>query len=183
VTTNATVRCFFALWPDAAARDALAELAREVAAQARGRAPVAGNIHLTLAFLGNVTPSQGDALREVGAVASASAPPFGFTLDRVGMFRGTGIAWAGTSTPPVELARLVSEMNAVLAARGFMVDPRPFHAHVTLARRCRTRLAEAIATPIAWPVTRLVLIASDLTSGGPHYRELAGWPLSPSAAD
>jgi 2'-5' RNA ligase len=58
-----------------------------------------------------------------------------------------------------------------------VLDPRPFHTHVTLARRCRKRVDVSMAAPIAWPVERLVLNASELAPDGPRYRELAGWTL------
>jgi 2'-5' RNA ligase len=169
------VRAFFALWPDAAARDAVATLAREVAAETGGRAPVAENIHLTLAFLGDVPRVRIAVLQAMGAAAAGMVPAFELSLDRVGTFRGSGIAWIGASDVPTDLARLVAELNAALSGEGFAIDSRAFQAHVTLARRCRKGSRVAIVTPIAWPVTRLVLNASDLGSGGPRYRELGGW--------
>ena len=101
------------------------------------------------------------------------------SLDRVGAFRGAGIAWAGASSVPAELAQLVAQLNDALTAQGFPTDARPFQAHVTLARRCRRQPRANQATPIAWTVATLVLNASDLGSGGPRYRELAAWPLGP----
>ena len=90
-----------------------------------------------------------------------------------------GIAWAGASSVPAELAQLVRQLNDALMAQGFPTDPRPFQAHLTLARRCRRQPRANQAAPIAWTVARLVLNASDLGSGGPRYRELAAWPLGP----
>lgn len=176
-----TVRAFFALWPDAAARDALAELAHAVAVETGGRAPVAQNIHLTLAFLGEVSVARIAALQAIGAAAAAAATAFVVNFDRVGAFRGSGIAWAGASETPAELSRLAAELSAALSAAGFVTDPRPFHAHVTLARRCRRRTGVPLAAPIAWSVARLVLNASDLAPDGPRYRELAGWALGAPA--
>lgn len=177
--TGATVRAFFAFWPDTAARDALARLARVVAAAAGGRGSAGENVHLTLAFLGEVPIARVPVLQAIGAAVAASVGGFDLRLGRVGMFRGSGIAWAGASAPPPDLVRLVTDLNAALAADGFAVDPRPFHVHVTLARRCRRRAEVALPAPIAWTVTRLVLNASDLSSGGPRHRELAAWPLRP----
>lgn len=180
---GASVRAFYALWPTAAARDAVAALAREVAAETGGRAPVAANIHLTLAFLGEVPVARIAALQAMGAAVAGTVPAFELSLDRVGTFRGSGIAWAGAADAPAELTRLVAELNAAFSGEGFAIDSRPFHAHVTLARRCRKGSRVAIVTPIAWPVTRLVLNASDLGSGGPRYRELGGWRLGKPPAN
>jgi 2'-5' RNA ligase len=177
--TDAAVRAFFALWPDAVARDALARLAQEVAALAGGKAPAAMNAHLTLAFLGEVAPPHVPTLLAFGAAAAATVPPFRLVLDRIGAFRGSGIAWAGASVVPAEMTRLGSELSTALAAGGFVLDPRPFHAHVTLARRCRKRVDVSMATPIAWPVERLVLNASELARDGPRYHEVGAWTLGP----
>jgi len=50
--SDATIRLFFALWPDDATRRALAACASAVVAQTGGREVAAGNLHLTLAFIG-----------------------------------------------------------------------------------------------------------------------------------
>lgn len=180
---DVAVRAFFALWPDAVARDALARLAQEVAAQASGKAPAAANVHLTFAFLGEVASSRVPTLLAIGAAAAATGPPFRLVLDRIGAFRGSGIVWAGASMVPAEMSRLVSGLSTALAAGGFVLDARPFHAHVTLARRCRKRVDVSMATPIAWPVERLVLNASELSSDGPRYREIGTWALGRPTAD
>jgi 2'-5' RNA ligase len=177
----ATLRAFFALWPDPAARDALALLTRDVAALAQGHAAPAANLHLTLAFVGDVAPARVTGLCAIGAAVAANASQFTLTLDRTGTFRGTGITWLGTGETPPHLERLGRSLAEGLAAGGFAVEPRAFSPHVTLARRCRTRADVALAAPIAWVANRLVLNVSDLRSGTPTYRELASWPLGARA--
>jgi 2'-5' RNA ligase len=110
-------------------------------------------------------------------------PPFVLTLDRLGVFLRPGIAWAGSSSPPDALVRLVAKLGDGLTARGFRIERRPFHAHVTLARRCRIRAAdpirngEPLSAPIVWNIARATLAASELVSGPSRYRELDGWAL------
>ena len=176
------IRVFFALWPDAAARDALATLAAAVGRQAGGRAPPAGNLHLTLAFVGETPTSRVAALEAIGVAAASAVLPFPLTLDRIGAFPAAGIAWAGPSAPPLEIVQLATRLGEGLAAEGFAVERRALHPHVTLARRCRRRQGDTSTTPITWTVARLALNVSDLSSGGPQYRELAGWPLGSHAA-
>jgi len=127
--------------------------------------------------LRDTDPARVVDLDAIGAAAAAALPPFTLALDRTGTFRGAGIAWAGTSAPPAELLRLVQCLGDALGAAGFPTDRRPFHAHVTLARRCRSTGSDPLAPPIAWTVSRLTLNASELSSGAPRYRELAGWPI------
>jgi 2'-5' RNA ligase len=173
----ATLRVFFALWPDAAARDRIVAMARDVARRFGGRAPRPENHHLTLAFVGEVDACRVDALKRIGAASAESADPFTLNLDRVGGFRASGIAWLGTDSPPPELKQLADVLRGELAANGFAVEARPFRAHVTVARHCLAVAAAPVA-PVAWPATRLSLVASELRPEGSRYRELEGWPLT-----
>jgi len=172
-----TVRVFFALWPDADARDRLAALARDVARRTKGRAPSEGNLHVTVAFIGEVTQDRIEALRGIGAIVAARAEPFVLTLDCTGTFRRTGITWAGCARVPPPLAELARNLFDALAAQSFALEQRPFSPHVTLARRCKAPETGSLAAPIGWTVTRLALDASETQSGGPLYRDLATWPL------
>jgi len=172
----ATLRTFFALWPDAAARDVMAAMARDVARRAGGRAPRPENHHLTLAFVGEVAVQRIDALERIGAAASRSVAPFMLTLDRLGEFHHTGIVWLGADTLPAPLERLVRALRDGLAAEGFPVERRPYRAHVTLVRRCGT-VAPATIAPVAWRVERVTLVASELRPVGSSYCELAAWPI------
>ena len=176
-------RVFFAVWPDAGVRAMLAALAREYAEQTGGRVPAASNLHLTLAFVGDVVASGITTLREIGSAASAVAAPFTLTLDRVGAFRNAGIVWAGASTLPPELERMVQALNDELASAGFPTERRAFQPHVTLARRCRKLARAELAAPIAWRVESLVLNVSEPCGGGVRYRALAQWPLDGLAAE
>jgi 2'-5' RNA ligase len=178
---DASLRMFFALWPDPVARDSLASLARDTAAQAQGRAPAAENLHLTLAFLGDVASNRIAILQAIGLAAAAAAQPFALTLDRVGAFRAAGITWAGASSTPPKLEHLVRFLASALAEEGFSTERRAFQPHLTLARRCRRPTNVEIATPIAWAIERITLNASVPESGGPRYRELGSWQLGPPA--
>ncbi len=173
-----SARLFFALVPDAAARDALAVLAQDVAQAVGGRASRAQTLHVTLAFLGNVPLAQLDALQAIGAHAAAAAAPFVLTLDALGAFRAAGVAWAGTEAVPAALEQVFAALRELLDAGGLPTERRAFHPHVTLARRCARPLPRRGMAPVAWPVDALVLMASDTLPEGPRYRRLASWPLA-----
>jgi 2'-5' RNA ligase len=177
------LRIFFALWPEAGARDALSALARDTAAQAEGRAPSTGNLHLTLAFLGDVAAARIVALQAIGPAVASAVPPFTLTLDRVDAFGDGGIASAGASAPPRELQRLVQLLTGALAKDGFPTERRAFHPHVTLARRCRRPAGTGTIVSIAWRVERITLNASERSPRGPRYCELGAWPLGLRTTD
>ena len=173
----ATLRVFFALWPDAVAGERIAALARDVARRAGCRPLRPENIHLTIAFVGDITVDRLAALESIGAAAARESAPFVLPLDRLGAFRSTGIAWLGTDAPPLELVHLVDTLRQGLAADRFPVEQRSYRAHVTLARRCSS-VAGAMIVPVAWPVEPLTLMASELHPAGSRYRELAAWALA-----
>ena len=146
---------------------------RSVAARTQGRPAPSLNLHVTVAFIGEVDAERIDALRAIGALVAPNVPPFVLTLDRAGTFRGTGIAWAGASSPPPPLVELAQSLADALAAHGFPSDRRAFSPHVTLARRCKAPGLAVLAMPVAWAVTRLALDVSEPGYAAPRYRELA----------
>jgi RNA 2',3'-cyclic 3'-phosphodiesterase len=170
------LRVFYALAPDVAMQRSLGIIARELAARVGGRAIVDANLHLTLAFIGDVAMEKLDVLRAI--VARLPKRAFVLTLDRVGTFRHSELAWIAPSTVPAALAELQSTLVAALSEADFPLETRPFHAHVTLARRCTKRIAGARFTVLAWRVERVALLASIAADGGVSYRELAGVALA-----
>ena len=171
-------RVFFAeVWPDAPARDALDALARGCAAQTGGRAAVSSNLHLTLAFVGEVATSRVTALQPIGLAATAAVLPFTLTLDQIGAFRSAGIAWIGTSTLPPELEQVVRTLNDELERRISDRAPGIPAAYVTPAHAVARQAASLeLAAPIAWRVESVAPNGSESLRGGVRYRALAEWP-------
>lgn len=179
MTDIATRRVFFALWPEAAARKALAAAANAASAVCGGRRQRDEQLHLTLAFLGAVTPAELDTLLAVGQAVRAA--PYALCFDRLGYWRHNRIVWAGCSEVPSSQRRLFAALAETLAAAGFRLDSRPHVPHVTLVRqaRCAAQLPEL--APIPWPVTEFTLVESHLASEGARYEVLARWPLMEGA--
>jgi len=174
-------RLFFALLPDAEACRALATVAAATASATGGRAPPAENLHVTVAFLGQVADERTAAVLAIGARAAANATSFVLELDRAGMFRDAGIAWLGTRAVPQALQDLFEALRADLSTEGFRTERRSFHPHVTLARRALRPPAESGVTPIGWRVDALTLMASKTLPGGARYAAMASWPLRSDA--
>lgn len=166
-------RLFFALWPDAAARRALASLAGEVAGRSGGRAVGEDRLHLTLVFLGEVPRDRIPAAR--AAASGVAVPPFELSLDHIGSFARTGVAWAGVDPPPAELAGLHAALAGRLSEAGFGLEKRAFAAHLTLARRIARPVEGAAIAPIAWRVPEFALVQTQPGDGA--YRTLERWAL------
>jgi len=169
-------RLFFALWPDASTAAALSTLAQQVAAESGGRSTAPGNVHVTLAFLGD-QPRR--IARELSAVAARiSAPAFDLVLDRVDSWRKNAIAWAGVPSVPPPLVELHQAIARALLVSGLEPDERPFAVHVTLARHISTAVRRPLAPPLVWHVTAFALVASELDATGARYRVLSSWQLA-----
>jgi len=174
-----TLRLFFALVPDAHARRSLARRAGDIAQETGGRATRAGNLHVTLAFLGRVPQARTADIEAIGAQAAANAEPFALVLDRVGLFRAAGVAWIGTDDVAPALRQIAGALRDALRAARLPVERRAFHPHVTLARHAvRSPNAEAASPGVRWRVDAIALMASETLPAGAVYRVLASWPLA-----
>jgi 2'-5' RNA ligase len=94
-------------------------------------------MHLTLAFLGNVEAEIQETLSE--KLRAISWKPFFLPLIGLGTFPGKGwpkIIWIGVGSGHPHLFQLHKRVQEALLAAGLEPDLRSFHPHVTLAR-CR----------------------------------------------
>lgn len=175
MTATARQRLFFALWPDDDARRSLARLASARLAPRNGRLVAASNLHLTLEFLGAVDAGMRACAER--AAQSLSAPAFELELQCLGYWPRPRVLWSAPETTPDALTGLVSMLRKALMACGHQPDARPFHAHVTLARKVRGPVNETTHAPVRWPVSDFHLIASETLAQGARYRSLECWPL------
>ena len=175
-------RVFFALWPDAEAKPALSALAAAVARARGGRPTRADQLHLTMAFIGEVAPAAMPLLCAAGVEAAAAAAPFALTLDRSGGAARDGVAWLETTSPPAALMTLHEALAGALRRAGFATEARAFRPHLTLARRCTRPAGPDEAASTSWAVASLALVASTPAPGGSRYETIAEWPLAARVA-
>lgn len=165
---------FFALWPDEETRQALVRVQRQLAA-AGGRPTHALDLHITLAFLGQVA---GDRLDCVYAAADrVRAPPVSFTLTRQGMWPGPRVAWVAPAIVPAALTALVDQLWEGLTGCGFTPEARAYRPHVTLLRKAPRQPATELAEPISWSAQAFVLAQSEAGAAKPSYAIRRSWPL------
>ena len=174
-TEGARQRLFFALWPPDDVRQALAAR-RTVPTPSRARPVPAGNLPLTLVFVGGVT-----ARTRVGMEAAAGTvqgAAFELVLDCLGTWPGPGILWLAPAHPPPALLRLAADLEQALQPCGHVPESRAYRPHVTLARKLRDPMPEVAVPPLRWPVTDFVLVESRSTPAGPRYQTLRRWSLA-----
>ncbi len=165
-------RLFFALWPDAGERRQLAALL-PVLAQGGGRPVPADNLHLTLAFLGQVTPAQRQCME--AWADTLNPPPLELILDRLEHWPGPRIAWLGPSAWPEALDVLAASLAEGMRQCGLQPDTRPYTPHVTLLRKAPGLPAVPTGLPVPWRTRSFVLCESRSDGDGVVYRVLRRW--------
>jgi 2'-5' RNA ligase len=165
-------RVFFALWPDDATRAAISRATREAVRTSGGRPIAKDRLHLTVAFLGELSGAGLEVARQVPPI---SVGAFELALDTFGVWPESKVLWLAPSDPPQALAELESQLWDALIERGFHGEDRIYRPHVTLARRARP--ADGAVEPLRWSVQELALVESFPDRHNVHYEVLERWPL------
>ncbi|WP_338152973.1 RNA 2',3'-cyclic phosphodiesterase [Chimaeribacter arupi] len=106
-------RLFFGLpLPDALQQAVIAWRATAFPAEA-GRPVAAANLHLTLAFLGEVSDRKAEVLAALAG--NIVQPGFPLTLDDLGHWPRPGVVWLGTRRAPRGLLQLATLLRAQAA--------------------------------------------------------------------
>ncbi len=176
------LRLFFALMPDARVLADLEAGIDSLAPHLHGRWVARNNLHLTLAFLGQVPVTTVPRLLEIGDLLARETPAFAMRMDRLGLWKRQEILWMGCRSTPSELQRFHQHLMQRLRAE---VEHLPeldcwggFIPHVTLARKVRGPLPEALPPwHLEWPCSSFSLVQSHLGSGGARYQALHSCPL------
>ncbi|CAM3628349.1 2'-5' RNA ligase [Rouxiella silvae] len=141
-----------------------------------GRPVAAANLHLTLAFLGDVSDQKAGVLREIAT--RIQSPAFSLRLDDLGHWPRPGVVWLGTRRAPLALLQLASLLRSHAARNGCHQSTLPFHPHVSLLRGATRPVALPAATP-QWQLdaTDFSLYESRFHQGRTRYQCLQSWPL------
>lgn len=173
------IRAFFGLPLPEEQREALAGFLARCAEVAPGfRWTPAGNLHLTVRFLGHVEQSLAEGI--AARVEAAHPAAFELALGDIGSFKRGRLArvvWLGLRQGDVDIAPLAQLVEAESVVAGLEPEGRRYHAHLTLARaRARegTALSDLPAPPLlpSWHADELVLFQSHLGRGGSAYDRL-----------
>lgn len=142
------------------------------------------NIHLTLKFLGDITP---DHIDKIGAAMTAAAfefSPVTLSVRGVGVFPGIKrprVIWVGLGGDIRSLFAFQSRLEEKLAGAEFPKDKRPFKAHLTLGRIKQAANPASIRQMITnyaglcseeFTFNQVILFKSDLKPSGAVYSNL-----------
>lgn len=94
------------------------------------------NIHLTLKFLGDISPTNVDILAQMLSVEASQHSPFEIKLGGLGAFpnlKRPRVIWIGIQAPQA-LGSLQRGIEAASATVGYPPENRPFSPHLTIGR-------------------------------------------------
>ncbi|MCW4047511.1 MAG: RNA 2',3'-cyclic phosphodiesterase [Candidatus Bathyarchaeota archaeon] len=140
------------------------------------------NIHVTIRFLGNITPATAEKIFE--EMKKVQFTPFTAKISGIGAFpdvRYPRVVWAGITEGADQLRSIFTQLEPRLRGLGFAPDPKGFSPHLTIARvrsgRNKQQLAEFINKNAKYDFSTinarcLRLKKSVLTPKGPIYSTL-----------
>lgn len=171
------MRLFYALWPDCATQQQWQQELAPLLAPLGGRRIPTENLHMTVAFLGEV---RGDRMNELLRLGDDLAlDPVSLRLDRIEYWKKAGLACLRPSETPAGLARLAGQLNTGLQLSGFAVEQRSFKPHVTLVRNVAIATASLPVWPVLeWQAPALALVRSRPLADGSEYAVLREWALA-----
>lgn len=159
----------------------VASAATAVAASG-GRPIPAGNLHVTLAFLGSVGRARLDSLCAV-VREQVRCAPVRLRFEMLQHWRRPQILCATADAAAVEAAgaaALATHLRETTLAAGFSPDLKPFRAHVTVARKVARAPAEQTMAPVSWNCTAFALVMSKTGPGGSVYSVVESFALDGS---
>jgi 2'-5' RNA ligase len=139
VPTPRAARLFIAIpLPAATTSDIVAEVHRlqsssrkpEASGSTRWSAP--DSWHITLQFLGRTTPQQYECV--TARLRALHPSPVSIAFGAIGTFDRVGVLFVDVRVSP-QLLALQQAVTAATTPCGFVPEQRPYHPHITLARR------------------------------------------------
>ena len=140
------------------------------------------NIHITIRFLGDISPSMVDKIHD--ALKNVKFTPFTVKLQGLGVFPSLNyprVIWVGMTTGAEELKNIFSQLEPQIQKLGFAADANGFSPHLTIARvrsaRNKQQLAELVTKKADYEFGTikadcLRLKRSQLSPKGPTYTTL-----------
>jgi 2'-5' RNA ligase len=191
------MRLFVALEIPAAVRDNLAaqvQELRELSAKVTDKRPRwvrPENLHLTLKFIGEVSPAKLESIRHALSAIRSEAH-VEITFRGLGFFPNEQyprVLWAGLDAS-ANLPSLAEDIDGALETQGIPRERRAFMPHLTLARIEPPGLHEKLSAAIQKNSARAFgsfqardfrLIESRLKPSGAEYTTLASYPFTVEA--
>jgi len=128
----------------------------------RGNFTAPENLHLTLAFIGEVSPNKVEKIEAI--LETVTFEPFEAAINRLGSF-SRGTLWYAGLREDRTLMMLQREITHKLALCGFEMDGRKYSPHITLGREVLTDAEPWQVKPFGETVTSIELMKSERIGG------------------
>jgi len=186
------IRAFIAIELPEAVKRKLSEIQEELKrSRIRAQWVAPDSIHLTLKFLGGISPDTVAGVTRAMEDAALGTAPFRLSVSGLGVFPDAGrvrVVWAGMAGGIDRLTQLQKDLDSGLTKLGFAAESRPFTAHLTLARireeaspSERGALGQLVESSHfaggEFPVDSVSLMRSQLRREGPIYTRIVAVPL------
>ena len=151
------------------------------------------NLHLTLKFLGEISPKQFNEIKQIITEITKGTSEFKIKLESAGVFPNPTVPrliWIGNNQASTELKQLTEQLNKRLAESDIPQDERIFHAHITIGR-IKTRLnssdlkealdktgGDLVSVNEEFNCKEITLFESTLGPGGPTYKILEKFKIA-----
>lgn len=179
------LRAFLAIELDAPSMDYLGRISSRLkVSQADVSWVNTRNAHLTLKFLGDISPETLLSVNRILSLVFGEQKPFKLRLEGVGVFPGLErprVVWVGVRDESGMLGRLFERSESAFESIGFPRENRPFNPHLTLGRVRSSSGKMALVKAVmdssrqigpTLEVNHAVLFRSDLKPTGAVYTAL-----------
>ena len=164
------MRAFIGIKPDGCLADLIA-IQNDLKQQTKANFTKPDNLHITLFFLGEIDEGQTQKIKRL--FQNFSFPRFSLEINAITNFREMIIA---TLSPSLALKQLHKKLGDCLMRDGFLLENRPYFAHLTLARKTDYVVNEAVL--LTTTVENIVLFASERQETGLVYRRIVDVKLN-----
>jgi len=170
-----TSRYFFALWPNEKTAEALYERYSKKDFIKPAQRVALKNLHVTLCYLGRVTPDFLKAALAVGNEVPGSS--FNIAFSSLLYWSESEVCCLGAKEIPDALSKLVTRITHYLVSVGFKPERKPYVPHITIARLCKASVPDNKIAPISWEASDFCLVKS---TGGEasDYEIIQRWSLA-----
>lgn len=133
------IRSFIAIDLSRETQDRLAQVLNRLANEVRQkivRWVKVSNIHLTLKFLGDVSASDIQSIKDTLDAVINKRPKFTLQVGHLGAFpnaQNPRVIWVGVEAPPI-FAEILYDLESRLGDLGYPQEKRAFSPHLTLGR-------------------------------------------------
>ncbi|WP_158972295.1 RNA 2',3'-cyclic phosphodiesterase [Paraglaciecola sp. L3A3] len=135
------------------------------------------NFHVTLAFLGQVTAKNLDALTsQIATMPEVSE--FSVSLNHMGYWAKPKACWLGCDNTHQAHLQLASQLNKIAKTSGLIIPKQDYVPHLTLARKCTLNPPAPLIEPdFSWQAKEFHLFESVSSPHGVAYHIRLSWPL------